>query len=282
MPQYTVEGARTLPSRSTGTGRMRATPSPFTRSSVRHAQLGAEHQQGEVVARDVEDVGGARLGLGQGRVELGDVLVGELEDVAVADGVATPLARLLERHQRRRVDRQVVVGGGHGCLRRARARGAGRGAASDRHGSGSAGSRVSGVSDCRRSPNAGGRTAARPGGRHRRTGRGGPRQRVERRAAEELAHAGGLHDRHEHRGGADGGGASTDGCMPPEVSVCPSCVPTSDTRLTVPARFGPPVSEAMPQAAPAPAAVVTARTDAMARFRLAPSDRSGPSATRSS
>ena len=69
-------------------------------------ELGAERREREQLARDVEHVVGLRLGVVERGVELGDVRVGELEDVAVAEIGAAPLA---VRLRAARVDGSIVV-----------------------------------------------------------------------------------------------------------------------------------------------------------------------------
>ena len=60
-------------------------------------ELGAERRQREVVTRDVEHVVTVRLGVHERGVELVEMRVGELEHVGVAELVAAPFARGLER-----------------------------------------------------------------------------------------------------------------------------------------------------------------------------------------
>jgi hypothetical protein len=80
---------------------------------VHAGELGAERGEREVLPRDVEHVVGARLGLGQGGVELGEVLVGQVEDIAIAQVVVAPLAVLLQRPQGGGVDGRRRFGRGH-------------------------------------------------------------------------------------------------------------------------------------------------------------------------
>ena len=60
-------------------------------------ELGAECREREVVTRDVEHVVTCRLGVHERGVELLEMRIGELEHVGVAELVAAPFARGLER-----------------------------------------------------------------------------------------------------------------------------------------------------------------------------------------
>ncbi len=69
-------------------------------------ELGTEGREREVVACDVEHVVAVCLGVLQRMVELGEMRIGELEDVVRVDVVASPLTLHLEWTQLRSVDRR--------------------------------------------------------------------------------------------------------------------------------------------------------------------------------
>ena len=77
-------------------------------SRASRVELRAQRRQREQLAGDVEHVVGLGLGVDQRGVELREVRVGELEDVAVAEIVAAPLAGRLERRELGRIDVVVV------------------------------------------------------------------------------------------------------------------------------------------------------------------------------
>src|SRR5207253_5443012 len=62
-------------------------------------ELRGERGEGERLARDVEHVVAARLGLQQRGVELVEMRVGQLEEVRICELVGAPLAARLERRE---------------------------------------------------------------------------------------------------------------------------------------------------------------------------------------